>query len=197
MVFQKRELVCKKLLRGLLQDSSELIMLREGSEVIGEPTDEDKGLQMVRGMVEQRDDQIDDFEMEMDAMNATFEESGFDMEEEGEFKTFSEEEAEQAEHASRVQEEETRTQGEEELVPGETGLEKGTGAEDLASKQVSRKRLFKASTSTAGSNKMRMANALVSPRRKAAAKVGSRHGDGSKPPEIKGPSNPKPANLKF
>ncbi|KAH0867597.1 hypothetical protein HID58_074619 [Brassica napus] len=197
MVFQKLELVCKKLLRGLLQDSSELIMLREGSEVIGEPTDEDNGLQMVRGMVEQRDDQIDDFEMEMDAMNATFEESGFDMEEEREFKTFSEEEAVEAEHASRVQEEETRTQGEEELVPGETGLEKGTGAEDLASKQVSRKRLFKASTSTAGSNKMRMANALVSPRRKAAAKVGSRHGDGSKPPEIKGPSNPKPANLKF
>ncbi|KAF3594482.1 hypothetical protein DY000_02021715 [Brassica cretica] len=169
----------------------------EGSEVIGEPTDEDKGLQMLRGMVEHQNDHVDDFDMEMDAINATLEESDVDMEDEGEFQTLSEEEADQAEHASRVQEEKSRTKGEEELVPGDDGLEKGMGAGELALRQGSRKRLFKTSLNTAGSNKMRMASALVSPRRKAAAKDGTRHGDGSKLPEIKGPSNPKPANLKF
>lgn len=144
-------------------------------------------------MVEQHDDQEDDFEMEMDAINDTLSECGVDMEAEEEFQTLSEEEAE---HTSRAQEEQVRTQGEEEVVPGEADIEKGTGAGDLALKQGSRKRLFKPSISTAGSTKMRMASALVSPRRKAAGKVGH-HGEGSKLPERKGPSNPKPVNLKF
>ena len=139
-------------------------------------------------MVEQHDDQEDGFEMEMDAINDTLSECGVDMEAEEEFQTLSEEEVEQAEHTSRAQEEQVRTQGEEEVVPGEADIEKGTWAGDLALKQGSRKRLFKPSINTAGSTKMRMASAHVSPRRKAAAKVGPRHGEGSKPPESKGPS---------
>ncbi|KAF3603476.1 hypothetical protein F2Q69_00033975 [Brassica cretica] len=109
------------------------------------------------------DDQEDDFEMEMDVINITLSECGVDMEAEEEFQTLSEEEAEQAEHASRAQEEQVRTQGEEEVVPGEADIEKGTGVGDLALKQGSRKRLLKPSNNTAGSTKMRMASALVSP----------------------------------
>ena len=66
----------------------------------------------------------------------------------------------------------------------------------MATRQGNRKRLFKPTISTAGSTKMKMASGLVSPRKKAVSKGGSRHGDSSKPPESKGPSNPKPANLK-
>ncbi|KAF3548263.1 hypothetical protein DY000_02007704 [Brassica cretica] len=143
------------------------------------------------------EDQADDLEMEMDAINATLLENGFDMEAKEEFQTLSEEEAEQAELASRAQEEKVHTQEEEELMHEEADMEKGKGAGELALRQGSRKRLLKPSINTAGRNKMRAANALVSPRRKAAAKVGSRHGDGSKPPESKGPSITKPANLKF
>ncbi|KAH0869888.1 hypothetical protein HID58_076910 [Brassica napus] len=148
---------------------------------------------MVRGLVEQWDDQEDEFDMEMDAINATLAEGGVDMEAEEEFQTLSEEEAD---HASRAQEELVRIQREEEVVSGKADIEIGTGEGDLTLKQVSRKRLFKPSISTAGSTKMRMASALVSPRRKAAGKVGH-HGEGSKLPERKGPSNPKPVNLKF
>ena len=152
---------------------------------------------MVRGLVEQQEDQADDLEMEMDAINATLLENGADVEAEEEFQTLSEEEAEQAELASRAQEEKVHTQEEEELMPEEADMEKGKGAGELALRQGSRKRLLRPSINTAGRNKMRAANALVSPRRKAAAKVGSRHGDGSKPTESKGPSITKPANLKF
>ncbi|KAF3534343.1 hypothetical protein DY000_02038284 [Brassica cretica] len=161
----------------------------ESTKVVVESTDEDKGLQMVRGLVEQWDDQEDEFDMEMDVINATLAEGGVDMEAEEEFETLSEEEAD---HASRAQEELVRIQREEEVVSGKADIEIGTGEGDLTLKQVSRKRLFKPSIST----KMRMASALVSPRRKAAGKVGH-HGEGSKPPERKGPSNPKPVNLKF
>ncbi|KAJ4872008.1 Uncharacterized protein Rs2_46348 [Raphanus sativus] len=43
--------------------------------------------------------------------------------------------------------------------------------------------------SIAVSNKMRAANALVFPRKCAAAKISKRHGDNNKPPESKGTSN--------
>ncbi|KAH0893094.1 hypothetical protein HID58_055523 [Brassica napus] len=134
----------------------------EGTDVILESTDEDNGLQM--------EDQADDLEMKMDAINATLLENGVDMEVEEEFQTLSEEEAEQAELASRAQEEQVHTQEEKELMPEEADMEKGKGAGELALRQGSRKRLLKPSIITAGSNKMRAANALVSPRRKAAAK---------------------------
>ncbi|CAN7017195.1 unnamed protein product [Brassica rapa subsp. trilocularis] len=47
----------------------------------------------------------------------------------------------------------------------------------VVTRQSNRKRLAKPPISTAGSNKMRMASALLSPRKRAAAKVGTRHGD--------------------
>lgn len=166
----------------------------EGTEVIVEPTNEERGLNMINGMVEKRDYTEEDLEMELEAINATLLENGDDMEEEEEFQTLSEEEAEQA---SRAQVLRQHALEEEKMVSGEADEEKGTGPEVGETKQGNRKRLFKPSISTAGSTKMRLASALVSPRKRAAAKMGPRQGDSSKPPESKGPSNPKLANLKF
>ncbi|KAL0824841.1 hypothetical protein Bca101_048518 [Brassica carinata] len=166
----------------------------EGTEVIVEPTNEERGLNMINRMVEKRDYTEEDLEMELEAINATLLENGDDMEEEEEFQTFSEEEAEQASRAQVLRE---HALEEEKMVSGEADVEKGTGPEVGETKQGNRKRLFKPSISTAGSTKMRLASALVSPRKRAAAKMGPRHGDSSKPPESKGPSNPKLANLKF
>ncbi|KAF3508916.1 hypothetical protein F2Q69_00006729 [Brassica cretica] len=166
----------------------------EGTEVIVEPTNEERGLNMINGMVEKRDYTEEDLEMELEAINATLLENGDDMEEEEEFQTLSEEEAEQASRAQVLRE---HALEEEKMVSGEADVEKGTRPEVGETKQGNRKRLFKPSISTAGSTKMRLASALVSPRKRAAAKMGPRQGDSSKPPESKGPSNPKLANLKF
>lgn len=63
--------------------------------------------------------------------------------------------------------------------------------EDVAKKQELRKRLFKPTSSTAGSTKMRVFNALASPRKRAGDKTRTRQGDNSKQMESKGPLNPK------
>ncbi|XP_009114830.1 uncharacterized protein LOC103840106 [Brassica rapa] len=170
----------------------------EATEGIMEATDEEKGSLEVQGMVEKQDeltdDVVKDIDMEMDAITATLLKSGMDMEAEDEFKTLSEEEAEQASGAQIVH---TQAQEEEELGNGDVDITDDTGARDLGTRQSTRKRLFKPTISTAGSNKTRMASTLLSPRKRAAAKGGSRQGDSSKQLENKGPSHPKPANLKF
>ncbi|KAG5400592.1 hypothetical protein IGI04_015199 [Brassica rapa subsp. trilocularis] len=166
----------------------------EGTEVIVGTTDEERGLNMINGMVEKRDYTEEDLEMEIETINATLLENGDDMEEEEEFQTLSEEEAEQASRAQVLSE---HALEEEKMVNGEADGEKGTGPEVGATKQGNRKRLYKPSISTAGSTKMRLASALLSPRKRAAAKMGPRQGDSSKPLESKGPSNPKLVNLKF
>ncbi|KAF3508915.1 hypothetical protein F2Q69_00006728 [Brassica cretica] len=166
----------------------------EGTEVTVESTDEEKVLLMVSGMVEKQDDIAEDLEMEIEAINATLMESGVDMEEEEELQTLLQEEAEQA---SRAREVRVHTQEEEEMVCGEADIEKDTGAGVLETRQGNRKRLFKPSLSTAGSTKMRLASALLSPSKRASAKMGPRHGDSRKPLESKGSLNPKLANLKF
>ncbi|KAG2277118.1 hypothetical protein Bca52824_059673 [Brassica carinata] len=147
----------------------------EGSEVIVEATEEERGLLTVQGMMEKQYDTFEDIDIELDAINAAMMESGVDLEREEEFQTLSEEELEQASEAQ-----------------AEFKHQQGIGTGDLATRKSHRKRLFKPTSSTAGSTKMRMASALVSPRRKVAAKVGARHGDNTKPPENKGPSIPKP-----
>lgn len=159
-----------------------------------EATDEERGLLMVQGLVEQQEDTVDDIDRELEALNDAMLESGVDFEGEEEFQTLSEKEAEQAGEAERVH---LHTQEDEHMVNGEDSVKKEMEAGEMASRQGHRKRLFKPNVSTAGSNKMRMASALVSPRKKATTKNGTHHGDSNKPPEGKGPSNPKPANLKF
>ncbi|XP_009139367.2 uncharacterized protein LOC103863369 [Brassica rapa] len=166
----------------------------EGSEVVAEAREEERGLLTVQGMREQQDDTFEDIEMELDDINVAMLESGIDLETEEEFQTLSEEELEQA---SEAQAENVLIQDEEQPVAGDTYITKELGTGELATRQSHRKRLFKANSSIAGSSKMRMASALLSPRKKGVAKVGTRHGDNTKPPENKGPSIPKPVNLKF
>ncbi|CAN7012614.1 unnamed protein product [Brassica oleracea var. botrytis] len=67
--------------------------------------------------------------------------------------------------------------------------EKETVAGEAVKRQGTRKRLFKPSTT--GSTKMRIAYALVSPRKRVQGKVGTCHGENSKQQENKGTSNPK------
>lgn len=162
--------------------------------MILEAGEAEKGLITLQGMMEKQDYMAEDIDMELEAINATILESGVEVEAEEEFQTLSEEEAEQA---SEVQHKYVHTQEEEELVSGDDDADKDMAAGAVATRQSNRKRLAKPPISTAGSNKMRMASALLSPRKRAAAKVGTRHGDSGKPTESKGPSNPKPVNLKF
>lgn len=154
----------------------------------------EKGLITLQGMMEKQDYMAEDIDMELEAINATILESGVEVEAEEEFQTLSEEEAEQA---SEVEQEYVHTQEEEELLSGDADADKDMAAGVVATRQSNRKRLAKPSISTAGSNKKRMASVLLSPRKRAAVKVGTRHGDSGKPTESKGPSNPKPVNLKF
>ncbi|KAH0866835.1 hypothetical protein HID58_073857 [Brassica napus] len=111
-----------------------------------DPPVEDKESHMARGLNEEQDGLADDIDLEMDALNAILMETGVDMEAEDEFQTLSEEEAEQV---SRAQEEQTHLQEEDDLVNGEADNEKGTGGGDLATRQGSRKRLFKPTINTA------------------------------------------------
>lgn len=62
---------------------------------------------------------------------------------------------------------------------------------EMEKKQGTRKKLFKGNITTTGSNKMRMANAMVSPRKKGAAKSDIRQGEIIKQADNKGVSNPK------
>ena len=74
--------------------------------------------------------------------------------------------------------------------------EKNKEATEQAHKQGTRKRLFKPSINVAGSTKMRNAAALVSPRKRAAARMGTRKGDANKQLESKGLSSLNSGNLK-
>ncbi|KAH0859189.1 hypothetical protein HID58_087450, partial [Brassica napus] len=155
----------------------------EGSEAIIDTTEEEMGLIKLKGVMGQQEDIAADIDMEIEAIHASILENGEDVEVEDEFQTLSEEEAEQL----------AEVDGQEELVSGDGN--NATVADDMATRQSNRRRLLK--PSTAGSNKMRMASSLLSPRKRAVAKVGIRQGDGGKPLERKGPSNPKSTNLKF
>ena len=75
--------------------------------------------------------------------------------------------------------------------------EKNKDTMEQAQKQETRKRLFKSSVIVAGSTKMRNAVALVSPRKRAAARMGTRKGDTNKQLESKGSSNLSSGNLKI
>ncbi|KAG2271420.1 hypothetical protein Bca52824_065975 [Brassica carinata] len=159
-----------------------------GTEVVSDPTDEGMGLQIVNGLFEEQEGRVEDDEMEMDALEANLLESGFDLGAEEDFQTLSEEEAEKA----LTKGDEVPIQ-EEGLVESDTNKGESKGVGDAPSKQGNRKRLFKPTSSTAGSTKMRIANALV---KRAASKGATHYEDNGKPPETKGTSNPKAPNQK-
>ncbi|KAH0879299.1 hypothetical protein HID58_066693 [Brassica napus] len=143
-----------------------------GLEVISDPVDGEEGLQKIQSLLENDrapEGEVEDV-MEMDKIQAALLEHGLDMN------------AIDALPAAGEQ-----ANGED---------EKNKDATEQDKKQGTRKRLFKPSINVAGSTKMRIAAALVSPRKRAAAKMGTRKGDTNKPLESKGPSNPNSGNLK-
>ncbi|CAG7889960.1 unnamed protein product [Brassica rapa] len=115
-------------------------------------------------MQEDQVDLDDEDVMDMDEIKAHLLENGIDMDVEDFLEKLLEEEIEEV----------VKEQEEEQGPPGG----------DVVKKQGLRKRLFKPTISTAGNTKMRVFNALASPRKQAAAKTGARQGDNSKQTEI-------------
>ncbi|KAL0788369.1 hypothetical protein Bca101_004615 [Brassica carinata] len=155
-----------------------------GSEVISDPMDAEEGLQMIKSLIVEPSTLEDDKVLYMDECRAICLEHGIDMDAADDLPDCSDGEFEEM----------LKEQDDEEAIPADLEnenmeVEKAHVKGDVAKKQRTRKRLFK--PSTAGSTKMRIASALVSPRKRAPAKVGTRHEDHSKHQEIKGTSNPK------
>ncbi|KAL0662016.1 hypothetical protein Bca4012_098853 [Brassica carinata] len=169
----------------------------EGTKVISDPIDVDQGLAVVHDMQEdqvglEQEDQVDLEEedvMDMDEIKAHLLENGIDMDAEDFMEKLSEEEIEEE---GKEQEDESNAQDTDEVVVVDDVQGKLGG--DAVKKHGLPKRLFKSSSSTVGSTKMRVFNALASPRKLAAAKPGARQGDTGKHVEIKGVSNPKLGN---
>uniref|UniRef100_A0A0D2ZRR0 Zinc knuckle CX2CX4HX4C domain-containing protein n=1 Tax=Brassica oleracea var. oleracea TaxID=109376 RepID=A0A0D2ZRR0_BRAOL len=144
----------------------------EGTTVISDPIDVDQGLAAVHGMQEDHVDLEDEDVMDMDEIKAHLLENEIDMD----AKDFLEKlEEEETKEVGKKQKEENNAQETDEVVFVEE--EQGTLGGDAVKKPGLRKSLFKPSTGTAGSTKMRAFNALASPRKRAAERPGTRHGD--------------------
>ncbi|KAL0773754.1 hypothetical protein Bca101_038905 [Brassica carinata] len=81
---------------------------------------------------------------------------------------------------------------EEEAIQSEEAEGKEQIPGEADKKKVVRKSLFKSSAIAGGSTKARMVHALVATRKRTVSKTATRHGEGAKQQEEKGPSNPKP-----
>ncbi|KAG5388173.1 hypothetical protein IGI04_029714 [Brassica rapa subsp. trilocularis] len=138
-----------------------------GSEVISDPMDAEEGIQMIKSLIVEPSTLEDDKVLDMDECRAICLEHGIDMDAADDLPDCSDGEFEEM----------LKEQDDEEAIPA-----------DLENENTE---VEKAPPSTAGSTKMRIASALVSPRKRAPAKVGTRHEDHSKHQEIKGTSNPK------
>ncbi|KAL0730214.1 hypothetical protein Bca4012_026307 [Brassica carinata] len=142
----------------------------------------------LQGLVESESALADEDVMEWDEIKATCREHGFDVDAADNLPELSEEEA------SLVQETDTNVQGTEELLENEE--EKGQIAGEETKKPATKKRLFKPTVSSAASNKMRIANVLASPRKRAPTRQGSRNGDNRNQAEGKMASNPTSGHQK-
>ncbi|WZY97691.1 hypothetical protein YC2023_070020 [Brassica napus] len=130
--------------------------------------------------------------MEMDEFQAALLEHGLDEQTIDALPAVSEEELKEM---MAGYEEDNQLQEAGELTNG--AEEKNKDTMEQAQKQGTRKRLFKSSVIVAGSTKMRNAVALVSPRKRAAARMVTRKGDTNKQLESKGSSNLSSGNLKI
>ncbi|KAH0917043.1 hypothetical protein HID58_024703, partial [Brassica napus] len=162
-----------------------------GAAVISDPMDTENGLQAVNSLIgnvnEVEDGGDTDRIMDMDEIRAVFLEHGVDMDaadleecSEGEMAEALRELEQASGEDNREVEQVTNVEAEKDMADGDVGKKNG-----------SRKRLFKPTISTAASTKMRLAKALVSPRKRAVGKTGTRHGEPGKQMENKGPSIPK------
>ena len=143
-----------------------------GTEALSDPMEVEKGLQIIQSLVEKAPVLEDDKVMNMDATD--------------DLPDFSDGEIEEM---LKEQEEGDNIQGEVEV--GNDAEEKVQVEGEVGKKNGSRKRLFKPTLGTAVSTKMRIANALASPHKRAPNKTGSRCGENGKQQESKGPSIPK------
>ncbi|KAH0906890.1 hypothetical protein HID58_038717 [Brassica napus] len=169
-----------------------------GLELISDPVDREEGLLQIQSLVvkDRTSDRVsegdEEDEMEMDEFQAALLEHGLDEQTIDALPAVSEEELKEMmagyEEDNQLQEAGEQTNGAE---------EKNKDTMEQAQKQGTRKRLFKSSVIVAGSTKMRNAVALVSPRKRAAARMGTRKGDTNKQLESKGSSNLSSGNLKI
>ncbi|KAG2282049.1 hypothetical protein Bca52824_053269 [Brassica carinata] len=142
----------------------------EGSKVISDPIDVDQGLAVQEDQVDLEEEDV----MDMDEIKAHLLENEIDMDAEDFMEKLSEEEIDEE---GKEQEDESNAQDTDEVVVVDDVQGKLGG--DAVKKHGLRKRLFKSSSRTVGSTKMR---------------PGARQGDTGKHVESKGVSNPKLGN---
>ncbi|KAH0869294.1 hypothetical protein HID58_076316 [Brassica napus] len=164
-----------------------------GMEVIFDPVDGEEGLQKIQSLVvsDRAPEGEEEDGMEMDEFQAALLEHGLDAQAIDALPAVSEEEIEEM---IAGYEEDDQTQEAGEHANGAEG--KNKEATKHAQKQGTRKSLFKSSINVAGSTKMRNAAVLVSPRKRAAVRTGTRKGDANKQLESKGSSSLNSGNLK-
>ena len=136
---------------------------------------------MIKSLVAEPPVLEEDKVMDMDECKAIFLEHGIDSDAAYDLQDCSEGEFEEM-----LKEQEDGEAIQVGLEIGNIEEEKETVAGEAVKRQGTRKRLFKPSTT--GSTKMRIASALVSPRKRVQTKVGTRHGENSKQQENKGTS---------
>ncbi|KAJ4872050.1 Uncharacterized protein Rs2_46304 [Raphanus sativus] len=162
-----------------------------GTVVVSDPTDAEKGIQQLQGLMANQAKLEDEDVMDWDEIRASCKEQGLDLETADDLPDLSAEEV--AEMNLLLETEATDTKTEELQV--QTGC-KGPLLEAEAKKETTKKKPLKPPTSTAVSNKLRIAKALASPRKRAPAKLGTRTGDSRNPLENQVASNLPPDNHK-
>lgn len=162
-----------------------------GTEAVSDPVDVEKGMQKVQGLMTNQATLGNEDVMDWDEIRASCKEQGLDLDTADDLPDLSAEEM--AEVNLLLQTEAVDTKAEDIHVQVEG---KGPLLEEEATKQSTKKRLFKPPTSTAASNKLRIAKAMASPRKKAPVKQGTRAGDGKNSMENQVASNLPPDNHK-
>ncbi|KAJ4917546.1 Uncharacterized protein Rs2_03096 [Raphanus sativus] len=166
----------------------------EGTEVISDPVDVDNGLNEVRGLTGDKDDLLEEELMDIDEMNAYLLEHGIDIDAENYDHEFSEEgldeEIREQEVLTSILEEKAEVGNEKEAHLVDKDMAKAEGTKKKGGKPAG------SAASTAVSTKLRIANALRSPRKRAPAKPGTRQGGNIKRMEEKGMANPKDGHQK-
>lgn len=158
----------------------------DGNEAMSDPVDAANGAHMLETLLEKQVTLSDDEIMTYGEIRSHLLSHGIDVD----AVEIGEEESEM-EMEDMMQQEMTENPVIEEgnLVKALEGQE--VIVRDTEKKQGTRKKLFKPAIATAGSNKMRLASAMVSPRKRAPPKQVPRQGDNAKQAESKGASNPK------
>lgn len=166
----------------------------EGTEVIWNPMDEEKGLQVVSDIIGENGDAAalrEDEVMDMEAIKASLLEHGLDMDAEDFMNDI--EEAEERMEDGQEMGEERKLEGKETQGDDEGGNERIQEKKAVAvgRNQGERRRVPRHAACTTASNKLRAAASVLSPRKKNAAKGNTSQGEGAKPLEGKGAANQK------